>query len=260
MKILSSMPVKILNFTSEKINNLSDDCRNFGNDYIDGAAIREALRSRMLSKILPDYSSDIYKNSKLQDVYIPNFADIGNNSYKGATLAMNLKYLDTLKNSGVNTVIDLEGYRALENACKEKNIDYYCYKVGNDFWQNPIFHSNSELIADKILELSKKSFTTKEFENEMILYKKEITKQRREFMDKFIDLTKKLNEGSFYISCQYGEYRTPNILALNSRFNPKWSGKKCELEDKFLADFFDNMANNLTKEDKEKLGIKSPKQ
>lgn len=250
MKILASIPKKIINFTSVNLEDFNDELKHFGDDYLGGQAIREALRSRMLTNIIPDYKSNVYDTATIDDVYISNLVNIGNDSYKGATISKNLEYLDVLKNSGINTVIDLQGYDKLEKACQEKNLDYFVYKVEDDYWQNPIFHSDDELIKKKTKELSELSLTKADFDKFLEQYKEKIQNERQEFLQGFAKLIKKMNEGHFYISCEFGEYRTPNILALNTMFNPNWSGKKTVLNNNYLSDFFNNMYKNLTEKDK----------
>lgn len=74
-------------------------------------------------------------------------------------------------------------------------------------------------------------------------------------MKNFIDLIDVINKDSFYIGCEFGEYRTPNILALNTFFNPHWKGKKVYPTSEFVYTKLKNMYNNLTPEDKVKLGF-----
>lgn len=49
--------------------------------------------------------------------------------------------------------------------------------------------------------------------------------------------------------------RTSNILALNSYFNPKWSGKITYPQNEFVLKSMRNMYNNLSDIDKVHLGF-----
>lgn len=223
------------------------------------AIIRDAIRAHMYSQFLPSYGSEVGRSNKyassIEDVFITNLQKIGQNSYRGATLAKNLQYIELLKKSGINTVIDLVGYFDLENACKSNNIDYFRYPVSADFWSNPMFMTNAELRENKINELSKLGLSRDEFNTAMKKYDFSVKYERDIFMKNFINLIDKINTDSFYIGCEFGEYRTPNILSLNTFFNPHWKGKKVYPTSEFVYPKLKNMYINLKEEDKIRLGF-----
>ena len=65
------------------------------------AIIRDAIRAHMYSQFLPSYGSEVGRSNKyassIEDVFITNLQKIGQNSYRGATLAKNLQYIELLK-------------------------------------------------------------------------------------------------------------------------------------------------------------------
>ncbi len=257
MKIL---PLKFsFSFTSYATNKYTCCDDDWGTaDDIDSAKLRDALRERMYSQFLTydNYDKKVPDYAKtLDDVYILNLQNIGANSYKGATLANNIDYLDLLKHSNVSTVIDLAAFNNLRAECKQRNIGYYRYTVTPDFWANPIFADNQSLLCEKICELQEKALTKEEFSSELDKFKTKIMKERADFMKNFEELLSVMSQGNFYISCELGENRTPNILALNTYFNPNWHGDKIQPTRGFVKNCIKNMYNNLTVEDKAKLGF-----
>ena len=192
----------------------------------------------------------------LDDVHIPNLRKIGNNSCRGESLNFHLDKLDLLPRSGIQTVIDLHGYYDLQKACEDENINYFAYPASvQNYFQNPIFKNDDE-INDKIVKkLSKQSLTKSEFDQKFEVEKVQTEIERKKFMKDFIELTKVINAGNFYIGCEYGDYRTSNILTLNSYFNPNWIGKKSDTDRPWVLNAMRNMYNNLSEEDKQKLGF-----
>ena len=223
------------------------------------AKIRDAIRAHMYAQFLPAYGQEVGRSNRyaesLDDVFIPNLQKIGQNSYRGSTLAKNLQYLELLRKSNVHTVIDLVGYLGLESACKSNGVDYVRYPVSADYWANPIFMTDSELRENKEKELSKLGLSQDEYKTAMKKHEFSVIYERSLFMKNFIDLIDVINKDSFYIGCEFGEYRTPNILALNTFFNPHWKGKKVYPTSEFVYTKLKNMYNNLTPDDKVKLGF-----
>ncbi len=223
------------------------------------AKIRDAIRAHMYAQFLPAYGQEVGRSNRyaesLDDVFIPNLQKIGQNSYRGSTLAKNLQYLELLRKSNVHTVIDLVGYFGLESACKSNGVDYVRYPVSADYWANPIFMTDNELKESKEKELSKLGLSQDEFNKAMKKHEFSVIYERSVFMKNFIDLIDVINKDSFYIGCEFGEYRTPNILALNTFFNPHWKGKKVYPTSEFVYTKLKNMYNNLTPDDKVKLGF-----
>lgn len=177
MRILPLQMNKITPSFGVKLDDLYDDnqVHNFTQDDDEccshDAKIRDAIRAHMYAQFLPAYGQEVGRSNRyaetLDDVFIPNLQKIGQNSYRGSTLAKNLQYLELLRKSNVHTVIDLVGYFGLESACKSNGVDYLRYPVSADYWANPIFMTDSELRENKEKELSKLGLSQDEFNKAM---------------------------------------------------------------------------------------------
>lgn len=233
---------------------LNDD---YSFDY--DAQVRDAIRAHMYSRIFPYVGKDEYKSSSyttsLSEMCIPNLQKIGDNCYRGSSLVYNMDAIPILKKSGVYTVIDLAGKHSLEVDCKKAGVSYFDYNVDSFYWSNPMFRRDEDLLAEKRENLSKLGLTKTEMEMELEDYKLDIDIARRQFMRKFFELVSEINYGSFYICCDCGEYRTPNILALNTFFNPRWRGVKTYPTNDFIYDKIRVMYENLSEKDKFRLCI-----
>ena len=221
--------------------------------------IRDAIRAHMYSRFLPNYGletgrSNAYATS-IEDVYIPNLQKLDSSCYRGASLSKNLQYIPLLVKSKVYNVIDLVGYYDLESKCKEYKIDYLRYPVSMDYWANPIFRTDAELLDEKEEKLRKLGLTKAEYDAEIRRHKRDVDYERKLFMKNFLTLIDTINKNNFYIGCEYGEYRTPNILALNTYFNPHWTGKRTYPTSEFVYTKMKNMYLNLSQEDKIRLGF-----
>ena len=64
-----------------------------------------------------------------------------------------------------------------------------------------------------------------------------------------------MDQGNFYIGCEFGEIRTGNILTLFSHFNPRWEGDVVEPREEYMYNFMRNFFRNLTADAKQKLGF-----
>lgn len=265
MKILPNLFQKVKFTANYKYDNLEEnnEIRNFSlnEDHASDpdAKIRDAIRAHMYSRIFPNYSEEVNKSSSyatcISEINIPNLQKIGENCYRGSSLARNREAIPLLKKSGIYTVIDLAGNASVESDCNKVGVSYYNYNVDSSYWANPIFKRNEELISEKKAKLSKFGLTKTEMEMELDEYKMDINIARRKFMREFIRFIREINHGRFYICCDCGEYRTPNILALNTFFNQNWKGVKTYPTNDFVYDKIKIMYENLSDEDKFQLGI-----
>lgn len=234
------------------------ETRQFADDW-GGSKVRDALRAHIMSQFLPSYGLENEKLSHyaetLDDVFIPNLRKIGHGAYRGSSLAKNLNYMSLLPKSNITTVIDLTGYDSLKKACDDNNIDYFRYEVANNYWANPIFADDEALMQKKHSQLFGRGLCKEEFDKEIKNYKAEINNERRRFMNKFIEFVNVINQGFFYIGCDFGEYRTPNILALNTYFNPRKGIHDVLPTNEFILESIKNMYKNLTDNEKIRLGF-----
>lgn len=220
---------------------------------------REKMRCRMLGRIMPEENigsnlSLLYATS-IEDANIPNLQKLNSNCYRGASLLKHLECFQLLKKSGIDTVIDLVGYERLKSICEDNNINYFAYIIDDEFWANPIFKTDENLLHDKRLSLTKQGLNVNEYNTELEKYKEYITRERNRFMDKFLAFINTVNMKDFYIGCECGEFRTPNVLALNTFFNPEWDGERTFPAMMFLYEKIENMFVNLTPAYKKRLGF-----
>lgn len=257
---MNIQPINLINFTptfkslhAERDFEDIDTEETFAQQY--GDDVREALRNRIYERagiIIPEYTPEDAKT--IEDAKINNFGRLPNNSYRGASLANRPKCVELLANSGIHTVIDLDGSAIYESNCKKNNIEYHFIDLRNGFWTNPMFRSHDVIMEKYGEQISKFGFEKKDYDEYMASYKDTIKKDCREFMDKFIEISDIMSRGNLYVGCELGDYRTSNFLALQYYFNPSWTGPKIKTEP-YIFEFCQNMYLNLTPEDKTALGF-----
>lgn len=120
----------------------------------------------------------------LENANIPNYSAIHPNGARGETLSSrkNRRHIKTLKEAGINTIIDLRNQYTSETypkLCKQNNIRYYNIPI-----------DSAEIDDRKIIK-------------------------------KLPLLFKLLNQGNYYIACAQGLHRTDIALSINYVFNPK---------------------------------------
>ena len=234
----------------------SEDSDFYENDYYTQNTM-DILRNRIYERSHIAKTTEVPKYAdSIEDISIPNFYKLPNNSYRGATLAGRDNAIELLAKTGIETMIDLEGYYSLEKLCKKHNLEYIKIPMNAGFWKNPIFE-NREILLNEKKELITAigGLTKEEYSNEVRKYADKLDMQSRSFVNEFKKLINTVNKGNYYISCQLGDYRTPNMLALISLFNPQWIGEPVEPCNATVYKRALNMYNNLTPEDLEVLGI-----
>lgn len=224
-----------------------------------GSSARDIMRERLYANVgIPSVSEKTLKSNPLaftlNDVHIQNFRVLGNSSYSGECLMHHPDYLKLLIPSGVIRVIDLRDKKGLKEACEENNVEYYSYSTAWGYGGQSIFKKDKDLIKEETDKLAKLGLTKKEFDENIERYKSQIQDERTEYVRKLAKLIDVVNEGHFYMSCEYGEYRTVNCLALVSAFNPDWRGAKIAPNSEYV-DKIKNMYENLTPEHKKILKI-----
>ncbi len=215
---------------------------------------REKLRAHIIGRYLTTYDSELnsigkYANS-IEDANILNLQKLAPRCYRGASLAKYQSCFQLLRLSGIETIIDLASSESLKISCEENGINYYPYNVDSRYWAHPIFKTDEDLLDEKKETLSKENLSSCEYQTKLENFKKEIRKERNDFVIKFSKLIDVINEGGFYICCEMGEYRTPNILSLNTFFNPQWKGRNIYPAESCFFRQIENMYHNLTAENK----------
>ena len=167
---------------------------------------------------------------------VSNVRPIGNNSYRGATLAYKPDCLPVLKNANINRIIDLYGSTTLEKNARNAGLEYFEFNmqsrgIGDSFWSKNAFH-NKESYARELLRY----YPPEEIERQRDYFNSKIDnfeKSCRPFIDKFVQFIRYMQDGYNYIGCDYGTYSTDDALFLNDIFNP--SARKL---DPYIRDFY----------------------
>lgn len=182
-----------------------------------------------------------------------NVMPIGDNSYRGATLAYKPNCLPVLKKANINRVIDLYGSPTLEKSVKDAGLEYFNFQISNVgfddyFWDNDAFN-DKESYARKILRY----YSPEEIEREREFFMTQIEnfeKSCRPFIDKFVQFIRYMQEGYNYIGCEFGTYSTDDALLLNDIFNPLEKVEDPWIKDPFKIDSFRCLYAKLTEKDK----------
>lgn len=199
-----------------------------------------------------------YKTIMSLPIYNVRPIDSKRSCFRGSTLVNNSECLPTLKNCGIERIVDLIGYTRYEHATKSSGLEYYSPLFGKGIsgvWAEPAFQTQSEFLKDEL-----KFLTFKERNDEKVIdnIKKTYTEESRESVDKFVEYIQFLQKGHYYIGCEFGTDRTSAYLLLNEVFNPKAEdNKELKLKDyagNFEIDYMYELYKKLTPEDKEKLG------
>ena len=155
--------------------------------------------------------------------------------------------LQTLKDAGIKSVIDLVGFNNYDNQVKEAGLDYLHFDISYDSFVSERYFWNSDVF------LSKEEFTNKiknllYFRGEPELADKFINNfdsKGRESVETIVNYIRKMQEGYCYIGCEYGTTTTDDALLLYNVLNPKKKGN-LEFSDMFKIDCFRNLYDKLT--------------
>lgn len=175
--------------------------------------------------------------------------------FRGSTLARNPRALKTLKDAGIERVIDLVGYYSYENSVKEAGLEYYCPDFGRGqmgVWDEEAFDTKENLLSRET-----KYFTPLDFEKNKKYLELRVNsheKHIRQSVNRFVDYIETMQKGYYYIGCEYGTYKTDNYLLLNSVFNPKAEEPILPHTDLVKIDMMKDLYKNLTPEDKKRMG------
>ena len=187
---------------------------------------------------------------------VVNIADIGNNSYRGATLAHIPKCLETLKKSGIEQIIDLGGYKDYKENTEKAGLKYFEFDMKRTeemgFWKHPAFIEKDDYRRNIIKYCAEKKMPSHVdfYENKMNNYEK----KQRIFIEKFTQLIALLQRGFCYIGCEYGTYDTNDAMLLNKFFNPKAEPKDFNLTDLYKIQNIRHLFNLLNNQDKFLMG------
>ena len=174
--------------------------------------------------------------------------------YRGSTLARQPEALKTLKEAGIERVIDLVGYPYYEKVVADAGLEYHCPKFGRGqlgVWEEEAFADKIDLLARET-----RYYRPIDFEkNKKYLAQREKDHDRhiRRSVKRFVDYIQLMQKGYYYIGCEYGTYKTDDYILLNETFNPKAEAPFVRGA-MYKLDLMKTLYNNLTPEDKLRMG------
>lgn len=174
--------------------------------------------------------------------------------YRGSTLVDVPEALKTLKNAGLERVIDLVGYYSYDKVANDAGLEYYCPDFGRGqlgVWEEEAFET-----SDAVLKKETYFYTPVEFEkNKKYLEQrvKSFERNSRRSVERFVDYIEIMQKGYYYIGCEYGTYKTDDFLLLNEYFNPKVDAG-VPRGAMFKLDMMLTLYEKLTPEDKKRMG------
>ena len=177
--------------------------------------------------------------------------------YRGQSLQGDWSSLKTIKQAGIERVVDLVGYDNLEADCKELGLEYHNYPMSPYLIMNNSMFQSEEENKLKFFNQSRlfgyKNKQQKVFREEMMnIWRKNKNKEINDFT-KFIQFMQK---GKLYIACECGTYTTDNALMLNSFFNPLYikSPKYLTTNNRIYLQRVQKLYQNFTTKHKESMG------
>lgn len=189
---------------------------------------------------------------------LANLRKLPNDSFSGERLTFKPKYFESLRSNGITRVIDIAGEDMRDNMdkkCKENGLDYYSFTSPWKLENMDIFQKDQDIIEKEKEALSEADLSPEELERALNNTKSLIAKRRTSDVQEFANYINVVNQGHYYMCCEFGEYRTKNALAIASIFNPKWpKDKKIDPTYEFAKNIV-NMYRNLTDEHKQILNI-----
>ncbi len=174
--------------------------------------------------------------------------------YRGSTLVNEPEALKTLKEAGIERVIDLVGYYGYDKRVKEAGLEYYCPDFGHGqlgIWEEEAFNDVKDTIKRETAYYT--PLDLKANERYLELRTKSLEKHSRRSVERFVEYIETMQKGYYYIGCEFGTYKTDDFLLLNEYFNPKVDA--CVPRgDLFKLDMMKDLYNKLTPEDKKRMG------
>ena len=270
MKInpIKSFAFKANNFNEDNIlgydDEISQSRRNFIREHYDSyrmpyQSIYETegrLSEYRLNNLINTLTNKPRKvdSSSIFSLPVVNIRYIGNNSYRGGSMADKPECLQVLKDAGIKHVISLYYSPEYENAVKQTGLDYHCFdmKRRNEeglegLWTNDVCRSKQgyENIIKGILGDDKYAIKIR-----LDAY----DRNSRELIDELVGFVRRMQDGYCYVGCEFGTNTTSDALFyINNAFNPK-SSRELEFWDFYKADCLRNLYDKLTACDKKLMG------
>lgn len=182
---------------------------------------------------------------RIKNLNISHFRLVDSNSVRGVTLAKQpTRILKELKNSGINTIVDLrqETSETSQYAqdCINNGLNYFNFKLKLNM---PIFNNQ---------------FSTH-------MSSKEVAQFNMQFKDNLVKFFEIMNKGRYYISCLLGLHRTDLAMCMNYLLNPRepesppllshmYIDGETNFTNKYIG-AIKNLYKNLSAEDRAKMGM-----
>lgn len=205
--------------------------------------------------LLDIYERKFYHKPELKKISAHPFCQVGENCYRGHTLTGCPDKLAKLKKYGVERVIDLAGYPGYEDECGKNGLDYFAFPLKENIGDEAAYFNQEAYMKNGVIERRCYRLPEKEIQDFIQSAGKIHSESSREFIGKLIDFIHVLNEGNFYIACQFGHDRTNRALVMNSVFNPQYKNfiDTEPLQPENIG-YMRNLYNKLADEDKKAMG------
>lgn len=189
---------------------------------------------------------------------IKNIASIEGtkNSYKGPTLVTaNQQCLNTIKKTGVETIVDLVGYYDYGNKVKNAGFDFYEFNM-KIFIDSAAVESlrdhqkNSKLLFKSLVDVG----IDIDVDDCLKRSEKKFYENTRDGINQFVDFINIMQKDNVYVGDEYGTQDADFALYLNDAFNPKRQDLPLNIPTLPMLNSMFNIYYNLTPEDKQKMG------
>ena len=150
--------------------------------------------------------------------------------------------------------IDIKSNPEVKKACEENHVEYVSYDTSWGYGGKSFFKDKKGLMKEHAAQLMKEGVTKQDYESSMAYYEKRLNEERDTYIKELKVFMDVVNMGNFYMSCELGDYRTVNALALVTTFNPHWGGAKIKPHGTYVPKMV-NLYSNLSDENKKTLGI-----
>lgn len=207
--------------------------------------------NKLLNSLKPKKTAHSFKIDNL-DVFNLKPLSKKKHSYRGSTLLY--ERMENVKNSGINTIIDIANFSALGKAAIEAGLSYIDFEVPEDFSLHPAFVDEQTFLFSEIITHDDLSGTDYEILKEKI--KKQYREKSREFVEKFKRFINEMKKDNFYIGCDFGTYQTDKAMLINYFFNS--TSEKDEPKPALIEKYWDNiyeLYKKLTPQDKFEIGF-----
>jgi hypothetical protein len=178
------------------------------------------------------------------------------NSYRGQTLlTANKKCMETIKNAGIKTVVDLEDFIGYDKKIEDAGMNYFSYKM-QGIWDSPVFESYYRYMdrQKQLLSALKDGGLEFDLDDKLELCREKFNERIKAPKEKFIEFINVMQDDNIYIGCEHGTYMTDTAMLLNDAFNPKRSDRPILAQNPVMVDRLWILHSNLTDEDKQKMG------